>query len=33
MEIKVWKLSACIKEKFYCFEDFTELQALFYVIK
>ena len=24
MKIKLWKLSECIKRKFYCFEDFTE---------
>ena len=29
MEIKLWKLSACIKQKFYCFEDFTEPLAFF----
>ena len=29
MEIKLWKLSACIKRKFYCFEDFTEPLAFF----
>ena len=26
---KLWKLIACIKQKFYCFEDFTELLAFF----
>ena len=29
MEIKLWKLSGYKKEKFYSFEDFTELLALF----
>ena len=33
MEIKLWKLSACIKQKFYFFEDLTELLAFFYVSK
>ena len=33
MEIKLWKLSACIKEIFYCFQDSTEPQAFFCVNK
>ena len=33
MEIKLWKLSECVKWKFYCFEDFTELLAFFCVSK
>ena len=32
MEIKLWKLSECIKRKFYCFEDFTELPVNFHII-
>ena len=32
--IKLWKLSACIKRKlFYCFEDFSQPPAFFYVSK
>ena len=34
MEIKLWKLSSCyIKQKFYCFEDFTKPMAFFCVSK
>ena len=33
MEIKLWKLSACIKRKFYCFEDFTKPLAFFVWVK
>ena len=29
MEIKLWKLSACTKRKFYCFEEFTEVLVFF----
>ena len=33
MEIKLWKLSACINWKFFCFKDFTKLLAFFCVSK
>ena len=33
MEIKLWKLSPCLKWKFYCFEDFTKPLAFFVYIK
>ena len=33
MEIKLWVLSASIKQKCYCFEDFTKLLAFFCVSK
>ena len=33
MEIKLQKLSACIKQEFYCFDDFTELLAFFVKVK
>ena len=33
MEIKLWKLSACIKQKFYCFEDFIKPLAFFVYVK
>ena len=33
MEIMLWKPSACIKRKFYCYEDFTEPLAFFLVSK
>ena len=33
MEIMLWKPSACIKRKFYCYEDFTEPLAFFLASK
>ena len=33
MEIKLWKLSTCIKQKFYCFEDFIKPLAFFVYVK
>ena len=33
MEIKLWTLKAHIKQKCYCFEDFTEPMAFFCVSK
>ena len=33
MEIKLWKLSAYIKGKFNCFEDFAEPLSFFCVSK
>ena len=33
MKIKLWKLSACIKCNFSCFENFTEPLAFFVQVK
>ena len=33
MEIKLWKLTAYIKRKLYCFEDFIKPLAIFFLSK